>query len=154
SALRLDNWVSMAFWSMVVTMLSGVMGRFLFTQLPKLEAGELEQMQHERRLHELRQHCPRAVAMVDDELADFADAVRARAQRGGVLSALLFVLLDDLGRPARALRRRLHVGRRVLRRADAREIARRAGAVRLLERRRLLTSRAKELLSAWKKVHV
>jgi len=154
TALKLDNWVSLAFWSMVTTMMSGIMGRFLFVQLPKLDGRDLDQMEHERALAKLRQKNPKAVAVIDDEIADFIETVRGVIERRGMVGSLLFVLADEIGRPLRAISRRLRVGQRSMTRGDASQIARRGAAIRLLERRRVLTSRAKDLLSAWKKVHV
>ncbi|HJZ86901.1 MAG TPA: 4Fe-4S dicluster domain-containing protein [Polyangia bacterium] len=154
TALRLDNWVSLAFWSMVCVVVSGLTGRYLFTQLPKAGHGnDLEQLGHERKLAGLREHSARAVAVVDDEIADFIETVRKVEQRG-LVGSLLFVLADDLGRPLRGLIRLLRVHGRAPSWKIAREIAGRAASLRLLERRRVVMSRTTELLSAWKKVHV
>src|SRR5262249_52039900 len=39
SALKLDTWVSVAFWSMVITVISGFLGRYLYTQVPEMSSG-------------------------------------------------------------------------------------------------------------------
>src|SRR5690606_4553607 len=45
SAFKLDNWVSAAFWSMIIVFVSGVIGRYLYTQVPDLLNGrELEEL--------------------------------------------------------------------------------------------------------------
>ncbi|MDQ3300973.1 MAG: 4Fe-4S binding protein, partial [Myxococcota bacterium] len=47
SVLRLDSWVSAAFWSMVIVVISGFLGRYLYTQVPELSSGvELEELDH------------------------------------------------------------------------------------------------------------
>src|SRR5262249_37323979 len=112
SALRLDNWVSLAFWSMVCVVISGVVGRDLFTQLPRAaHGGDLERLGVEQALARLRKSRPRAVAAVDDEIQDFVAIVR-RAGKRGLVGALAFELADDLGRPLRALVRFGKVRRR------------------------------------------
>jgi len=39
SAIRLDTWVSAAFWSMIIVVVSGFLGRYLYTQVPGLSSG-------------------------------------------------------------------------------------------------------------------
>src|SRR5207244_13254600 len=39
SAIKLDSWVSAAFWSMVIVVVSGFLGRYLYTQVPELSSG-------------------------------------------------------------------------------------------------------------------
>jgi len=154
TALRLDNWVSLAFWSMVCVVMSGLIGRYLFTQLPRGVGGsDLEQLDEERKLAKLRENHRKAVAVVDDELQDFIEAVRAVGKRG-LSGALAFVLLDDLARPVRAILRYRAVRGRVGSARIARAIAGGTARLRLLERRRVVMTRTTELISAWKRVHV
>ena len=49
SALRLDNWVSIAFWSMIIVVMSGIVGRYLYVQVPELlSAQDFSDLEHER----------------------------------------------------------------------------------------------------------
>ena len=55
TAAKLDNWVSLAFWSMVVTVLSGLLGRYLTTQLPQIASvAAVETLEVDRQLGKLR----------------------------------------------------------------------------------------------------
>jgi Fe-S-cluster-containing hydrogenase component 2 len=63
TAGRLDNWVASAFWSMVVVVASGLVGRYLMTFLPKAVHGrEPAARAHELALVELEPLYPQAVA--------------------------------------------------------------------------------------------
>ena len=97
SAFQLDSWVSAAFWSMMIVVVSGLLGRYLYTQIPELSSGaELEELDHQRALEQARPRIPVAVAELDRELSEH----RARAQRvassPSVLFSLLWLLYEDL----------------------------------------------------------
>jgi hypothetical protein len=71
SVLRLDSWVSAAFWSMVITVVSGFLGRYLYTQVPELSSGvELEELDHERAFQKARPVLTVPMAEIDRELAE------------------------------------------------------------------------------------
>src|SRR5262249_19154994 len=54
SALRLSTWVSIPFWSMVAVVVSGVIGRYLYTLVPALTSrNDLANLEHRRRITEL-----------------------------------------------------------------------------------------------------
>lgn len=155
SALKLDNWVSAAFWSMVIVVISGVIGRYLYTQVPDLLNGrELEELDHQKAMNRLRAEYPQAARVADNLLENH----RARAAQVGssarLLGAFWWILMEDFRRPGRWLRRkRLFRAANVPRRV-AKELAHRTGRMQLIERRRVLVPRAQVLLHAWKKVHV
>jgi hypothetical protein len=155
SALKLDNWVSAAFWSMIIVVVSGVVGRYLYTQVPDLLNGrELEELDHQRAFTRLRAHYPAAMAEADRMLAMHRDRAMYVGQHARLLGAFSWILLQDLRRPGRWLGRRALFGRANLPRKVAREIAYRTGRLMLFERRRVLVPRAQLLLHTWKKVHV
>jgi Fe-S-cluster-containing hydrogenase component 2 len=155
SAIKLDNWVSFAFWSMILVVVSGVVGRYLYTQVPDLLHGkELEELEHERALAKLRSVVPDAVKIADHDLAHYRARVVRIADEMGLASAFLWVLFDDLRRPARHFRRRVALARTSAPRRTRAEIADHAGELMLLERRRLLVPRAHSWLHQWKQVHV
>ena len=155
SALKLDNWISAAFWSMVIVVVSGVVGRYLYTQVPDLLNGrELEDLDHQRAFGRFRAHYPAATAEADRMVAMQRDRAMVVGQRARLLGAFAWILMQDLRRPARWLARRAHFGRANLPRKVAREIAQRTGRLLLFERRRVLVPRAQLLLHTWKKVHV
>jgi Fe-S-cluster-containing hydrogenase component 2 len=165
TAVKLDNWVSMAFWSMVLTVLSGLLGRYLTTQIEEnASVAALRTLEVSRALDELRRlHV--GVRAADD----WFEAHRTRVQkfeRGfkngtptfiGALRACLWVLGDDLRRGSRirGLKRALKLsvtGHRAC--TVRRKVARHAVKLALLERRRVLLPRLEPLFRQWKAVHV
>lgn len=153
SALRLSTWVSVPFWSMVAVVLSGVLGRYLYTLVPALSnRHELQILELRREITELAKDYPAAADRAYELLS--AESERsARSWEIGLITLLLWVLFDDLrriwtrGRDRRALRQ-------LAPRRIARRIARRVDRVVFLERRQELAPRSKALLKAWKRVHI
>ena len=155
SALKLDNWVSAAFWSMIIVVVSGVVGRYLYTQVPDLLNGrELEELDHQRAFTRMRAQYPAAMAEADRMLAVHRDRALYVGQHARLLGAFWWILMQDLRRPARWLRRKSVFRRASVPRKASREIAYRTGRLLLFERRRVLVPRAQLLLHTWKKVHV
>jgi Fe-S-cluster-containing hydrogenase component 2 len=153
SALRLTTWVSIPFWSMVAVVVSGVLGRYLYTLVPSLTSKhDLEILEHRRAITELAKDHPAA--------GDHAYAVMDReAQRSataweiGLVPLLTWVMADDLRRMWTRRRDRRDLARRAPRRI-ARQIAHRIDRVVFFERRKELAPRGKALLRSWKRVHV
>ncbi|HEY5947116.1 MAG TPA: 4Fe-4S binding protein [Kofleriaceae bacterium] len=153
SALRLTTWVSIPFWSMVAVVVSGVIGRYLYTLVPGLTSKhDFAVLEHRRTITELAaRHLPAAqyaTAVMDRE------AVRStHAWEVGLLSLLAWVIADDLRRIGSRAR-----DRRALRKLApprlARQIASHIDRVVFYERRRELAPRGKLLLKAWKRVHI
>lgn len=155
SALKLDNWVSSAFWSMIIVVVSGVIGRYLYTQVPDLLNGrELEDLDHQRAFTRLRSQYPAAMGEADRMLGAQRDRAMMVGQRARLLGAFWWIVLQDVGRPARWLHRRALFARANVPRKVARELSQRTGRLLLFERRRVLVPRAQLLLHTWKKVHV
>lgn len=155
SALRLDNWVSFAFWSMIIVVLSGLVGRYLYIQVPELlSARELEELEHERAIARHRTSVPDAVSLVDAELAAYRGRLTSRAARLGAWTAMAWMVVDDLARPYRAIRRGLLLRRTKATPRTRRELARHAGELLLAARRRALLPRVHGVLQQWKGVHV
>jgi Fe-S-cluster-containing hydrogenase component 2 len=162
SALKLDTWVSAAFWSMVIVVVSGFLGRYLYTQIPELSSGvELEELDHERAFQAARPRYPVPMAEIDRELA----SLRARAQRvatsPSVLYALFWLLKQDIGRipvlnwdirnvARRGRLKQLGIEDRRVRK----DLARRAARMIIIARRQVVAPKAQLLLNSWKKVHV
>jgi hypothetical protein len=156
SALKLDTWVSAAFWSMVIVVVSGVLGRYLYTQVPEMASGvELEELDHERAFQAARPRLPVAMAEIDRELAE----QRARAHRvalsRSVTRALWWLIFQDVFRIPRAIarqRRLRHLG--VDNKKTRRDMSRRTARMIVIARRQVVAPKAQLLLHSWKKVHV
>src|SRR5262249_31264836 len=68
---QLDNWVSLAFWSMIATVLSGLLGRYLTTQLPlAASSATVETLEVDRQLGKLRIEHP-GVRVADGWFEDY-----------------------------------------------------------------------------------
>ena len=153
SAMRLTTWVSIPFWSMIAVVISGLVGRYLYTLVPAMSSKhDLALLDHRRQITELSKDHPAAgdlaYQIMDEEL------IRSeRAWNIGLVSLLVWVLFDDLRRwfVRGSYRRRL---RAVAPPMIARELARRLDKVVFYERRKELAPRGKALLKSWKKVHI
>jgi len=160
SAMKLDNWVSVAYWSMIMIVVSGVVGRYLRTQVPEMLHGrEMEELEHEREMAKLRGVMPAAVAALDRELMSFRQAAMRVAAKAGFLGAFLWTVADDLKRPMRWLRRKIALAKATnvpanVTKATRRSLEKHAGMLMLLERRRILVPRTQGVLLHWKQVHV
>lgn len=153
SALRLTTWVSIPFWSMTAVVVSGVIGRYLYTFVPAISSKhDLALLENRRAITELAKDHPAAgdlaYEIMDDELER-----SERAWDVGLIMLLLWVAYDDLRRRfvRRSYRRRL---RARAPRKIARKIAARVDRVVFYERRKELAPRGKALLKSWKKVHI
>ncbi len=149
---KLDNWVSLAFWSMVGTVLSGLVGRYLTTQLPeRASSAALDALEVDRKLAALRaRHA--TVRAADDWFAAYQRRVGEVAKRP-LVAILGWLVADDF---ARATRHRA-LGEALGGVPDPRarrEAARCASRLALYERRRVLLPRLEPLFRRWKLVHV
>lgn len=155
SVLRLDSWVSAAFWSMVITVVSGFLGRYLYTQVPELSSGvELEELDHERAFQRYRPVLTVPMAEIDRELAVHRAKAQAVARSPSVARALWWLLFQDIGKIPRTFARRQRLRQLGVDRKTRRELARRAARMIVIARRQVVAPKAQLLLHSWKKVHV
>jgi len=153
SALRLTTWVSVPFWSMAAVVVSGVIGRYLYTLVPSLSnKHELAILAHRRAITELaRDHAAAgdyATAILERESHHAAGAWQA-----GLLALLPWVLLDDVRRIL-SRRRDRRALRRLAPRRVAHAITRKLDRIIFFERRAQLAPRSAALLKAWKRIHI
>ena len=155
SALRLDTWVSAAFWSMVIVVVSGFLGRYLYTQVPGLSSGvELEELDHERAFQKARPRLTVPMAEIDRELAIQRAKAQEVAMSPSVLRALWWLIFQDIGRIPNTIARRSRLAQLGVDRRTRRELARRAARMIAIARRQVVAPKAQLLLHSWKKVHV
>jgi len=153
SALRLTTWVSIPFWSMVAVVISGVLGRYLYTLVPSLTSKhDLEILDHRRAITELAKDHP-AAGDYAYQLMDREAQRSATAWEIGLIPLLVWVMVDDLRRMWTHRRDRRALARLAPGKI-ARQIARRIDRVVFFERRKELAPRGKALLRSWKRVHV
>jgi hypothetical protein len=155
SVLRLDSWVSAAFWSMVITVISGFLGRYLYTQVPELSSGvELEELDHERAFQKARPILTVPMAEIDRELAEQRAKAQKVAMSPSVLRALWWLIFQDIGRIPRTWARKGRLAQLQVDRVTRNDLARRAARMIVIARRQVVAPKAALLLHSWKKVHV
>ncbi|MBS1124171.1 MAG: 4Fe-4S ferredoxin iron-sulfur binding domain protein [Deltaproteobacteria bacterium] len=153
SALRLTTWVSVPFWSMTAVVVSGVIGRYLYTLVPSLTSKhELEILAQRRAITELAAEYPSCAAYAS-EIMERESQRSERSWEVGLLTLLPWVILDDVRR-GWSRRRDRRALRRLAPRRLARAMARRIDRVVFYERRNQLAPRSKALLKAWKRIHI
>jgi Fe-S-cluster-containing hydrogenase component 2 len=155
SALRLDTWVSAAFWSMAIVVVSGFLGRYLYTQVPALSSGvELEELDHERAFQKARPRLTVAMAEIDRELAIHRARAQEVAMSPSVTRALWWLIFQDIGRIPATIARRGRLKQLGVDRRARRDLARRTARMIVIARRQVVAPKAQLLLHSWKKVHV
>jgi hypothetical protein len=147
TSFKFNGIVSAAYWSMVIVVLSGFVGRHLYVRIPRsLRGAELTRAELEARTVELRTEL---AAVVPDQLFARIEALDP-SPRGGVLDFVVGELV--LGRRLRALDRDLEAaGLTVTLRAEVLRLA--ADRALLLRRRRYL-ERTKRLFGLWHVFHM
>lgn len=165
SSFKVQGLVALSFWSMIAVALSGVLGRYLYLQIPRTRAGdelslaEVEELRAEltRKLRD-ELHLPEAALAELDRIA--LGGIAPGIASGIASKRRLAILLFHLPFQAVSLRMRLLSFRRRLQRELAgaprgllKEVTRLARQKALLERRIVLWSRLQQLFHYWHVFH-
>lgn len=153
TSFKVRGLVALSFWSMIVVAASGVVGRFLYLQIPRGRAGdELSLAAVKAREQELTQRL-RQDFRLDGRTLEELDAIAERGLSGrrSLPAALLALAADAVAFRYRLRRfRRAHRGlERSLRRRFERLVHRKA----LLHRRLLLWDHLRALFHYWHVLH-
>ncbi len=152
TSFKFNGLISVAYWSMVVVVLSGFVGRYLFVRIPKTLRGvELSAADLEARVAEIRELLGSA-GLSPQELArlEGRDASGRERARPGLVAGLLFGDLRGWFR-SRRLARRLHEAG-----AEPELVHETIGLVserESLQRRIALLGRTKKLFDLWHVLH-
>jgi hypothetical protein len=157
SSFKVQGLVALSFWSMIAVALSGVLGRYLYLQIPRTRAGDeltLAQVEDQRR--ELTRHLGEDLQVPEGALRELDEI----AQAGASPRAPLLLLLLRLPWSSLAMRWRLRAFRHRLRgdlrnapRPLLREVTRAVRQKAMLERRLVLWSRLQQLFHYWHVFH-
>jgi hypothetical protein len=151
SGFKVHGLVALSFWSMVVVALSGVLGRYLYLQIPRTRAGEtLALAEIEKHDRELTERLRKGFGL-DDARLERLDALVAVPERSGLASGFARMVVGQL-RLRAALAEFAHSCRSVpkpLYRDFERVVQQKA----LVRRRILLWDRAHELFHYWHVMH-
>ena len=155
SSLKLHGIVSVSYYSMLAVMISGFVGRYIYIQIPRDEAGAAIPLREiDAKIEELGRHLIERYGITPEMLARIDR--RAWTPRGkGGLGSLFEIFLADLMRPLRSTLllwfvKRTHPG---LPAGVAGEIARLANRKALLRRRRELLKTMSTFLHHWHVIH-
>jgi hypothetical protein len=151
STFKVQGLVALSFWSMIVVVLSGVLGRYLYLQIPRTRAGEelaLAALEAEDR--ELSSQLRARFHLEESELASL-DALVAVPQRTGLLGGFARLVVDDLR--LRSGLRRFAQSCRSVPRPVVREFERVVRQKAQVHRRILLWDRVHELFHYWHVLH-
>lgn len=167
SVAKLDNWVSLGFWSMIITVISGLLGRYLTTQIEeRASTAAVEVLDIDRQLAKLRGTQP-GVRAADvwyeayrRRVTNFDNWLGGKNQQPtffGALWTFWWVVRDDVmrGSRIRQLKRQL---KKTVHGRGARKVRKHAMELSLrlalLERRRQLLPRLEPLFNQWKAAHI
>ncbi len=151
STFKVQGLVALSFWSMIVVASSGVLGRFLYLQIPRTRAGEeraLAEVEAEDRA--LTEQLRSRFRLAESQIARL-DALVAVPGRAGLLGGLVRLLTDDL-----RLRAALRAFARSCRDVPApvfRDFERVVREKAQARRRILLWDRVHELFHYWHVLH-
>jgi hypothetical protein len=152
STLKVQGLVALSFWSMVVVVASGVLGRYLYLQIPRTRAGEeLALAELERQDRELSERLRTGFRLDDVQLGRLDAVVSITPARMGLLSGLVRIMVDDLR--LRAGLRDFARSCRSVPRPVFREFERVVRQKALVRRRVLLWDRVHELFHYWHVLH-
>jgi len=151
SGFKVQGLVALSFWSMIVVASSGVLGRYLYLQIPRTRAGEaLALAEIEKQDRELSQRL-RASFGLDDAQLERIDALVAVPERSGLVLGFVRMVVGQLRLRAAlaAFARGFQGVPRPLYRDFERVVQQKA----LVRRRILLWDRAHELFHYWHVMH-
>ena len=151
SSFKVQGLVALSFWSMVVVATSGVLGRYLYLQIPRTRAGEeraLAELETEDR--ELSEQL-RARFRLDEAQLGRLDALVAVPERTGLLGGFVRLVTDDLR--LRSALRGFARGCRSVPPAVVRDFERVVRQKAHVHRRILLWDRVHELFHYWHVLH-
>ncbi|MGD8895055.1 MAG: hypothetical protein PVJ73_03380 [Acidobacteriota bacterium] len=152
SSFKVQGLVALSFWSMIVVASSGVVGRYLYLQIPRTRAGEALALEDLERLdRELSERLRHRFGLDAQRLADLDAETVTASGRVGLLAGLLRIVVDDLRLRARLrefARRCPSVPRPLLG-----EFGRTLRQKAIARRRLLLWGRLHELFNYWHVLH-
>jgi len=151
SGFKVQGLVALSFWSMIVVASSGVLGRYLYLQIPRTRAGEaLALAELEKQDGELSRRLRTGFGLDDSQLGRI-DALVAVPQRSGLVAGFARMIVGQVR--LRAALAEFARGCRSVPRPLYRDFERVVQQKALARRRILLWDRAHELFHYWHVMH-
>lgn len=156
STFKFGGLVSLSLWSMIFVALSGIFGRYIYTQIPKTTDGDelsLDELTRENEVLRMRLRTQFHLAPATLDMIDATSMLRADG-RTSAAASILALMRDDLTRRTRfrAVRRRL-LGED-LPAEQVEHVLRVAGKKALLVRRIAFFDTARYLFQYWHVIHL
>lgn len=152
SSFKVGGLISIAFWSMVLVVASGVFGRYVYARIPKTIHGQFRSLQSIReRRTELAERLREAGITLPETVSVAAGDVRAVR---GLLAALFLAFRYDLQRRSQRKRIRRYLEMRGVDPALREALARLADEQLQLEQQLVLLSPFQRLFRYWHTFHV
>jgi len=157
TTFKIGGLVSVSFWSMVVVVISGVIGRFIYIQIPRGIAGN--ELTVEEAVARKRRLLARLSSYVGDEdyVVKLTDRIAGpiEAGRKPLYAILSFLLLDSFRFRLRLFRAKRELFRKAsLDRTTKKETAELLRSLSLVKRRIILLEKSQELLEYWRPIHL
>jgi len=156
STFKVHGLIAVSFWSMVAVALSGILGRYLYTQIPRtisgkeLSLGELNKLDDE-----ITDYIHSRYQLDAQNMSKFVEIVKQPARTNkGALSLLLGIIFSDIFRPFRyyQVKRKISKQYRFSKKV-VRQIAKSLLRKELLERRINQWSTIHQLFHYWHVIH-
>ncbi|RMG15855.1 MAG: hypothetical protein D6729_11920 [Deltaproteobacteria bacterium] len=161
SSLRLSRWIALPWWSMIAVVVTGIIGRYIFTQVPIREVAQEKAgkvIDHElEKLSNKWKEMTMSINVLEEFLARQEAAPskqEATEDKVGSLRFLLQSLAYDLGSAWYLLRQRLGPWRKIRNKALRRQAAILAKAKLRHERQERFLVAAKRILVTWRRIHI
>ncbi|HEY8469210.1 MAG TPA: hypothetical protein VIL18_06185 [Longimicrobiales bacterium] len=152
SSFKVRGLISIAFWSMVLVVASGVFGRYVYARIPKTIHGQFRSLQSLRERHaELVERLQEAGITLPETLSVTAGDVRAAR---GLLASLFLAVRYDLRRRSQRKRIRRYLETRGVDPGLREALARLADEQLQLEQQIVLLSPFQRLFRYWHTFHV
>jgi hypothetical protein len=152
SSFKVGGVVSIAFWSMVLVVASGVFGRYVYARIPKTIHGQFRSLQSLRERHaELVERLREAGVTLPETLSVVEGDVRAAR---GLLASLFLAVRYDLQRRSQRKRIRRHLEMQGVEPGLREALTRLADEQLQLEQQIVLLSPFQRLFRYWHTFHV
>lgn len=147
--------VAVSAWSMIFVALSGILGRYIYTQIPKgIEGNELSLADLTEQNERFQRELATTYALDEESIAEINSISHVRSGEGSTLNMVLALISDDLSRRTRVRAVKRHLAHRGIDHRRVHDIARIAKEKSLLLRRIAFLDTARNLFHYWHVVHL
>lgn len=156
STFKFGGIVAVSYWSMVAVALSGVLGRYIYLQIPRTLSGqELSEQELDEMDRSIQQEMRALPGMTDELVAEITRTMTSSAKRASQgLGAVFAWIAQDLTRPFRVRALKKTIARDTeIPSAHIRNMVRLARKRALLIRRRAFLTVARKTLHHWHVIH-